>query len=94
MARLNILQVFNPYEFYGGEEGSVHRIREALQDHYNMEYFSSSTKEMLSSPFNKKLLWPISIFHNINIGKKLVSHQKVGRFDVLQVHNIVTVHGV
>ena len=88
MHRLNILQLFNPYEFYGGEEGSVYRIGDALQEHYNVEYFISSTHEMLAMPLHEKLLWPVSIFHNPKIAKKLERYQKIGRFDFWQIHNL------
>ena len=88
MNRLNILQMFSRYEFYGGEEGSVYRIGDALQDDFNVEYLLASSKEMMALPVYRKFLWPVSIFHNKSIAQKLERYQKIGRFDLWQVHNV------
>jgi len=88
MDRLNILQLFNPYEFYGGEEGSVCRIGDALQINYNVEYLLSSTRTMKAMPVHQKLFWPVSIFNNKSAAKKLEQYQKIGKFDVWQIHNL------
>ena len=48
MRRLKILQIFSRYLEYGGEEGSVFRIGDALQDHHDVEYFIGSTEDLQS----------------------------------------------
>ena len=88
MNRLNILQLFSRYEFYGGEEGCVYRIGDALQNDFNVEYLLASTREMKSMSFGKKMRWPVSIFENHDVANKLALHQKNGRFDLWQVHNV------
>jgi glycosyltransferase involved in cell wall biosynthesis len=88
MKRLNILQMFSRYEFYGGEEGSVYRIGDALQDDFDVEYMLASTKEMLAQPLSQKLFLPVSIFRNEAVAQKLARYQKIGRFDLWQVHNV------
>src|SRR5580698_8467045 len=42
MPRTKIMQIFSRYEHYGGEEGSVYRIGDAMQDEWDVEYFLAS----------------------------------------------------
>jgi len=44
--RLQILQIFNRYLQYGGEEGSVTRIGDALQHVHDIDYFFYSTSQL------------------------------------------------
>ncbi|MFT3989918.1 MAG: glycosyltransferase family 4 protein [Luteolibacter sp.] len=88
MSRLSILQIFNRYLQYGGEEGSVFRIGDALQELHDVEYFISSSDELLRGGFFHKLRLPFLAFYNPALLKKLKNYQKVGRFDCWMVHNV------
>ncbi|MEI8343050.1 MAG: glycosyltransferase family 4 protein, partial [Verrucomicrobiota bacterium] len=66
----------------------VYRIGDALQDDFDVEYLLASTKEMMTLPLYKKIFWPVSLFHNEVIAQKLGRYQKIGRFDLWQVHNV------
>jgi glycosyltransferase involved in cell wall biosynthesis len=89
MPRTKILQIFSRYIYYGGEEGSVYRIGDALQDEREVEYFLSSTLEMMSVGLFNKLKFPAQIFHNKEIARRLRRFQDIGKFDVWQIHNVL-----
>ncbi len=89
--RLRILQVFNRYQAYGGEEERVFRIGEALQAEYDVENFLSSTAEMTSGGLWKKLTLPLKAAHNPEIAARLKEVQERGRFDLWQIHNVFPV---
>lgn len=89
MPRTKILQIFSRYVYYGGEEGSVYRIGDALQETRDVEYFLSSTVEMMSVGFFKRLGLPMEIFHNKEIARRLERFQSIGKFDVWQIHNVL-----
>jgi glycosyltransferase involved in cell wall biosynthesis len=88
--RRHILQIFNRYLQYGGEEGSVYRIGDALQKIHDVEYFISSTAEILEG---REAFWtiPWKAVHNSEIDAKLKQYQEAGHFDVWQIHNIFPV---
>lgn len=88
--RRHILQIFNRYLQYGGEEGSVYRIGDALQELHDVEYFISSTAEIMGG---QDALWavPWKSVYNREIDAKLKHYQEAGRFDVWQIHNIFPV---
>ena len=67
------MQIFSRYEHYGGEEGSVYRIGDALQDDYEVEYFLASTTELMNSPVHEKMTLPLRIFHNTDIARRLTA---------------------
>jgi glycosyltransferase involved in cell wall biosynthesis len=88
--RRHILQIFNRYLQYGGEEGSVYRIGDAMQELYDVEYFISSTAEIMG---DREQSWrvPYKAVYNYEIDLKLRQYQEAGRFDVWQIHNIFPV---
>jgi glycosyltransferase involved in cell wall biosynthesis len=88
MRRLNILQLFSRYQYYGGEESSVYRIGDALQGPFDVEYLLASTSEMLGGTWRQKVTLPVSLFYNVEVARKLRRYQEVGRFDLWQVHNV------
>jgi glycosyltransferase involved in cell wall biosynthesis len=88
--RRHILQIFNRYLQYGGEEGSVYRIGDALQQIHDVEYFISSTAEIVGSQTNPWII-PYKAAYNREIDLKLQLYQKAGHFDAWQVHNIFPV---
>jgi glycosyltransferase involved in cell wall biosynthesis len=89
--RRHILQIFNRYLQYGGEEGSVYRIGDALQSIHDVEYFISSTAEMISEGSLGSWAVPWKAAYNSEIDTKLKQYQQAGHFDAWQIHNIFPV---
>ena len=85
MARIKILQLFSRYLQYGGEEGSVFRIGDALEERHDVDYFIASTEEMMRIP---KLLLPLRAYRNRPVLERLEKYQRLGRFDCWQIHNV------
>jgi glycosyltransferase involved in cell wall biosynthesis len=85
MARTKILQLFSRYLQYGGEEGSVYRIGDALQGTYDVEYFITSTEEMMRTP---RILLPLLAYRNPPVLRRLASYQSLGKFNAWQIHNV------
>jgi glycosyltransferase involved in cell wall biosynthesis len=83
-----ILQVFSRYEYYGGEESSVYRIGDALQQLFEVEYFLASTAEFLNASILKKAALPLRIFHNSDVLRRLRRFQEIGHFNLWQIHNV------
>lgn len=83
------MQIFSRYEHYGGEEGSVYRIGDAMQQDYDVEYFLASTAELMNSPLHEKLALPLRIFHNPDVARRLRRIQSIGQFDLWQIHNVL-----
>ena len=86
--RLHILQIFNRYLNYGGEEGSVYRIGDALQTLHDVEYFISSTADVTAGGAWTSWKIPLKAAYNSEILAKLVQYQEAGHFDAWQIHNI------
>jgi len=87
--RLRILQVFNRYTHYGGEEASVFRIGDALQERHQVEYFFGSTEEFMGPGLGRRLTAPWRAFYDPKVAAKLRRYQELGRFDVWQIHNVI-----
>ena len=88
MRRLRILQIFSRYLQYGGEEGSVFRIGDALQDAHDVEYFIGSTQDLLGpAPFDF-LKIPFRSWYNFTAAQRLRRYQEIGQFDLWQIHNV------
>jgi glycosyltransferase involved in cell wall biosynthesis len=86
--RLHVLQIFNRYLQYGGEEGSITRIGDALQEIHDVDYFFYSSSQLAGEGLVGKLLVPWKSFHNSEIAESLTRMQQRHRFDVWQIHNI------
>jgi len=89
MSRKRILQIFNRYLEYGGEEGSVYRIGDALQQLYDVEYLLGSSQELVSQGLAGKAAAVAKVFHNQTMVRRLQQYQKIGRFDFWQIHNVL-----
>lgn len=89
MKRLRILQVFNRYIHYGGEEASVFRIGDALQDRHEVEYFIGSTEDFMGPGLGRRLTAPWRAFYDPQVAAKLRRYQELGRFDLWQIHNVI-----
>ncbi|NDI17823.1 MAG: glycosyltransferase family 1 protein [Verrucomicrobia bacterium] len=89
MRRLRILQIFSRYIHFGGEEGSVFRIGDALQQNHDAEYFIGSTNELLGGDVMDKISVPFRALYNLPVAQRLRRYQEVGNFDLWQVHNVL-----
>ena len=85
MSRLKILQIFSRYLQYGGEEGSIFRIGDALANRFEVEYFISSTEEMMEKP---KVMLPLLTYRNFPVLDRLTKYQNIGMFNCWQIHNV------
>lgn len=85
MPRQRVLQLFSRYLQYGGEEGSVFRIGETMQDHFDVEYFIASSETLLKS---NRLMVPVKAYRNRDVLRRLEKYQKIGRFNFWQIHNV------
>lgn len=87
--RPRVLQIFNRYLEYGGEQGSVFRLGDALQETADVEYFTTSSRDLTDGPgpFSMARSAMLSM-HNPIVLRRLQRYQAVGRFDAWQVHNI------
>ena len=89
MRRLRILQIFSRYLQYGGEEGSVFRIGDALQQNHDVEYFIGSTNELLGENGMDRISAPFRAFYNLPVAQRLRRYQDLGQFDLWQIHNVL-----
>jgi len=88
MTRLKILQVFSRYQQFGGEEGSVYRIGDTLQEIYDVEYYVKSTSHLLTAGSAlDKIMLPWKTLHNAETARQLRRMQEIGRFDLWLIHN-------
>ncbi|MFM8458136.1 MAG: glycosyltransferase, partial [Chthoniobacterales bacterium] len=87
--RLRILQIFNRYLEYGGEQGSVVRIGDSLQQSADVEYFLTSSDQLLGGKRPDELVKAAAFaLHNPDTVRRLERYQKIGRFDLWQIHNV------
>lgn len=86
--RLRILQIFSRYLHYGGEEGSVYRIGDALQEIHDVEYFLGSSKDISEGNGLESLLAPFYALYNPKVISRLRRYQQIGKFDIWQIHNV------
>ncbi|MDR2462520.1 MAG: glycosyltransferase [Verrucomicrobiales bacterium] len=88
MNRLRILQLFNRYLLFGGEEGCVSRIGTALRQLYEVEDFSYGIRELLRG--RNEIPWAElpAFLYNREIAARLAHRQREGKFDVWLVHNV------
>jgi len=87
--RLRILQVFSRYTKVGGEENSVYRIGDALQQDHDVEYFIGSTQELLGHDAVGRISAPFRAFVNLPARQRLIKYQTLGHFDIWLIHNVL-----
>ena len=87
--RPRVLQIFNRYLEYGGEQGSVGRIGDTLQQIADVEYFLASSDQLLGGRMPEDMVKAAAFaFHNPQVIGRLKRYQKIGRFDVWLIHNV------
>ena len=83
------MQIFNRYLEYGGEQGSVGRIGDTLQQIADVEYFLTSSDQLLGNRTPEEMVKTAAYaFHNPQVVRRLERYQKIGRFDIWQIHNV------
>jgi glycosyltransferase involved in cell wall biosynthesis len=90
-SRRRILQIFNRYLHYGGEEGSITRIGDALQEIHDVDYFLYSTSQLVGEGLRSKLKIPFKSFYNSEVANGLKRLQARHHYCVWQIHNIFPV---
>ena len=87
---LKILQIFSRYLQWGGEEGSVYRIGDALMERHQVEYYMQSSAKLLSKgKWTDKIRTLGTVFHNHHAVRDLRRMQDICQFDIWQVHNVL-----
>jgi len=87
--RPRVLQIFNRYLEYGGEQGSVGRIGDAMQEIADVEYFLTSSDQLLGQRTPEEMVKAAAFaLHNPQVIERLKRYQKIGRFDVWLIHNV------
>ena len=88
LSRPRILQIFTRYREYGGEEGSVYQIGDALHRDFDVGFFGYSTEDFLSGGILSKAASPAAAFWNPHAIRELRHYQSVGKYDFWQIHNV------
>jgi glycosyltransferase involved in cell wall biosynthesis len=86
--RLQILQIFNRYLQYGGEEGSITRIGDAIQYLHDVDYFFYSTSQLSGEGLWDKVQIPWKSFHNAEVADGLKRLHETRKYDAWQIHNV------
>jgi glycosyltransferase involved in cell wall biosynthesis len=86
--RWRILQIFNRYLEFGGEEAVVQRMTPVLRKVYDVEDFAGSTRDFLGNSLVSKLQAPFRAWYNPSVARQLRRAQRQKAFDFWQVHNV------
>jgi len=86
--QLRILQVFSRYRQFGGEEGSVYRISDVLNDEYDTGIFLASTEDLFSGGTVNKGIGILKSIHNWTVVSRLKRYQQLGSYNLWLVHNV------
>jgi hypothetical protein len=73
---MKILQVFNSYLQFGGEEAAVDEIGEALRRHDEVDDFCGSSGELLGRNWIDKVQAPFKAIWNLKAFEKLRRHHR------------------
>jgi len=85
---IRMLQIFSRYLQYGGEEGSVYRIGDALMEHCDVEYYIQSSATLVTEGVVGKVKTLGQVLNNRQAARDLRRMQDIGRFDLWQIHNV------
>jgi len=86
---LRVLQIFNRYLEYGGEQASVSRIGDTLQEIAEVEYFLTSSAQLVGRDgLDEPVKAAVHALHNPEVVGRLRRYQRIGRFDIWQIHNV------
>ena len=86
--RPRILQIFSQYREYGGEEGSVYRIGDALHRDFEVSFFKTSSADAFSGGILHKGISTLKAYYNWSIVKQLKCYQEAGHYEYWLIHNV------
>ena len=87
----SILQVFNRYLQYGGEEQSVERIREQLTERYTLNSLSIESREWVGRKAPGVVSQAGRVFYNPSAARRLQSQINKLNPDAILLHNLYPV---
>lgn len=87
-SRPRILQIFSRYREYGGEEGSVYRIGDALHRDFDIGFFMISSADVFAGNPLSYGVSALKVFSNWDVVRELRQFQAIGRYDFWQIHNV------
>ena len=85
---MKILQIFNRYEQFGGEEACVTEMESALREKHEVFTYYGSTREMLGTGLMNKVQAPLKAIWNPKAYAQLRSLQASEKYDAWLVHNV------
>jgi glycosyltransferase involved in cell wall biosynthesis len=83
-----ILQIFSRYREYGGEEGSVYRIGDALQHDFDVGFFIYSSADLFSGGKIRKGIGVLKAVSNWEVVAQLRRRQDLGGYQSWLIHNV------
>ena len=86
--RVRVLQLFSRYRNFGGEEGSVYRIGDALHQSFDVGFFLTSSADAFSGGLIQQGLSVMKAFSNWSVVEQLKRYQELGGYNVWLIHNV------
>jgi glycosyltransferase involved in cell wall biosynthesis len=86
--RTRILQLFSRYREFGGEEGSVYRIGDALHRDFDIGFFLTSSDEAFAGNAFRRGVSVLKAFSNWDVIRDLKRYQRLADYDFWLVHNV------
>jgi glycosyltransferase involved in cell wall biosynthesis len=87
----SILQVFNKYLQYGGEEQSVERIRNQLSEQYSLNSCSFDSEDWVSEDAPMRISQVLRMFYNPVATRQLTDSIQQTRPNMILLHNLYPV---
>lgn len=87
-SKTRVLQLFSRYRDFGGEEGSVYRIGDALHHEFDVGFFLTSSGDGFSGNVVQRGVSVLKAFSNWSVEKQLRHYQELGRYDIWLIHNV------
>jgi len=86
--RTRVLQLFSRYRDFGGEEGSVYRIGDALHRDFDVGFFLTSSADAFSGDVIHQGVSVLKAFSNWSVLSQLKRYQQLGGYEIWLVHNV------
>ena len=86
--RTRVLQLFSRYRDFGGEEGSVYRIGDALHRDFDVGFFLTSSADAFSGDVIHQGVSVLKAFFNWSVLGQLKRYQQLGRYEIWLIHNV------
>ena len=86
--RIRVLQLFSRYRDFGGEEGSVYRIGDALHREFDVGFFLTSSAEAFSGNPVQRGVSVLKAISNWSVVEQLKHYQELGSYNLWLIHNV------